>query len=50
MQTYLIARSVGFENINLDLMHSLPNDSVGGSVSDLKQAINLNRSIFLGMN
>ena len=41
MKTYLIARSVGFENINIDLMHSLPNDTTAGSFADLKQAIAL---------
>ena len=41
LKTYLIARSVGFENINLDLMHSLPSDTSGGGMTDLKQAISL---------
>lgn len=41
VKTYLIARSVGFENINLDLMHSLPNDSGAGTIVDLNQAISL---------
>lgn len=41
MKTYLIAQSIGFENLNIDLMHSLPNDSVSGALSDLKQAIAL---------
>ena len=41
LKTYLIARSVGFENINLDLMHSLPSDTSAGGMTDLKQAISL---------
>ena len=41
MKTYLIARSIGFDNINLDIMHSLPEDELIGSVNDLKQAISL---------
>ncbi|MEM7467596.1 MAG: radical SAM family heme chaperone HemW [Pseudomonadota bacterium] len=41
MKSYVIARSAGFSNINLDLMHSLPNDSPDGSMSDLAQAIKL---------
>ena len=41
MKTYLVAQSIGFENLNIDLMHSLPNDTTGGALSDLKQAIAL---------
>lgn len=41
MKTILIARSIGFENINVDLMHSLPEDTVEGSLADLRHAIKL---------
>lgn len=33
------ARSAGFENINLDLMFGLPEDTRQGAISDLEQAI-----------
>lgn len=36
-----VARSAGFDNINLDLMHGLPEQSVHGALADLKQAIAL---------
>jgi len=36
-----IAKKSGFENINLDLMFGLPEQSVGECLQDLKQAINL---------
>ncbi len=41
MKTILIARSIGFENINVDLMHSLPEDTAEGSLADLRHAIKL---------
>ncbi|MGR8946805.1 MAG: radical SAM family heme chaperone HemW [Gammaproteobacteria bacterium] len=41
MKTYLIAQSIGFENLNIDLMHSLPHDSLAGCISDLKHALAL---------
>ncbi len=34
-----LARLAGFDNINLDLMHGLPDQSVAGAMSDLQQAI-----------
>lgn len=41
MKTLLIAKSLGFENINIDLMHSLPDDSEDGCLIDLRHAIKL---------
>lgn len=41
MKTLLIAQSIGFENINIDLMHSLPDDTKEGCLVDLRQAIKL---------
>ena len=41
-EAYAIARQCGFENINLDLMHGLPNQSVHDALFDLREAINLN--------
>ena len=41
MKTMLIATSLGFENINIDLMHSLPNDTEDGCLVDLRHAIKL---------
>jgi putative oxygen-independent coproporphyrinogen III oxidase len=35
------ARSVGFGNVNLDLMYGLPNDAVAGAVADLESALEL---------
>jgi oxygen-independent coproporphyrinogen-3 oxidase len=35
------ARRAGFDNINLDLMHGLPEQSVADAVADLRQAIEL---------
>ncbi len=37
-----LARRAGFTNINVDLMHGLPNQSVEGAIEDLKRAIDLN--------
>jgi oxygen-independent coproporphyrinogen-3 oxidase len=36
-----MARGVGFDNFNLDLMYGLPNDDVAGSLADLEQALEL---------
>lgn len=36
-----VARSAGFDNINLDLMHGLPEQSVDDARADLQQAIEL---------
>ena len=36
-----LARSAGFDNINLDLMHGLPEQSVADACADLQQAIDL---------
>jgi len=36
-----VARKAGFDNINLDLMHGLPEQSVGDAQADLQQAIEL---------
>ena len=35
------ARKAGFENINLDLMHGLPQQSIDNAASDLQQALTL---------
>ena len=39
-----VARSVGFENINLDIMHSLPEQSIEAAIKDLQIAIELEPS------
>ncbi len=36
-----VARKAGFDNLNLDLMHGLPEQSVGSAKADLQQAIDL---------
>lgn len=36
-----VARTAGFDNINLDLMHGLPEQSVADAKADLQQAIDL---------
>lgn len=36
-----VARAAGFDNINLDLMHGLPEQSVAAAKADLQQAIDL---------
>lgn len=36
-----MARSAGFERINIDLMHGLPNQTVDDALADLQQAIDL---------
>ncbi len=41
LSAYEIARKAGFNNINLDLMFGLPNQSIASALHDLKQAINL---------
>ena len=40
-QAYRLARQAGFSNINLDLMHGLPNQTVADACRDLEQAISL---------
>jgi oxygen-independent coproporphyrinogen-3 oxidase len=35
------ARSVGFDNVNVDLMYGLPNDDVAGAFADLEHALAL---------
>ncbi|EAR07436.1 radical SAM family heme chaperone HemW [Reinekea blandensis] len=35
------ARSVGFDNLNIDLMHGLPEQSIDDALADLNQAIDL---------
>jgi putative oxygen-independent coproporphyrinogen III oxidase len=41
-RAYLDAREGGFENINIDLMHGLPGQSIEQAMADLESAINLN--------
>lgn len=36
-----VARAAGFNNLNLDLMHGLPEQSIAGAKADLQQAIDL---------
>lgn len=36
-----VARNAGFDNLNLDLMHGLPEQSIGDAKADLQQAIDL---------
>lgn len=36
-----VARKAGFDNLNLDLMHGLPEQSIEGAQADLQQAIDL---------
>lgn len=37
-----MARNAGFDNINLDLMHGLPEQDISDALADLQQAIDLN--------
>ena len=39
---YLLAREIGFENINIDLMFGLPNQSLEDWKETLKEIVNLN--------
>lgn len=41
-RAYLAACEGGFENINIDLMHGLPGQSIEQAMADLESAINLN--------
>jgi putative oxygen-independent coproporphyrinogen III oxidase len=41
INAFAIAREAGFDNINLDLMHGLPNQSSDQALADLQQAIDL---------
>jgi putative oxygen-independent coproporphyrinogen III oxidase len=41
IRAFGIARDAGFDNINLDLMHGLPNQSSDQALADLQQAIDL---------
>ena len=36
-----LARAAGFANLNLDLMHALPGQTVGGAMADLEQVLAL---------
>lgn len=40
-QAYLAARAAGFSNINIDIMHGLPEDDVEQSLSDIRTAVEL---------
>lgn len=40
-RAYRLARTAGFENINLDLMYALPHDDAAGALSDLRTALDL---------
>lgn len=42
LKNYQAAREVGFDNINLDLMLALPNQTIKDVVSNLEEAIKLN--------
>lgn len=39
LRALAVARTAGFENINLDLMHGLPKQSISDAMADLQQAI-----------
>jgi oxygen-independent coproporphyrinogen-3 oxidase len=41
LSTYQFARQAGFDNINLDLMHGLPGQSVAMALADLQHAVDL---------
>lgn len=41
VQAFHAARIAGFENINLDLMHGLPQQNLNGALNDLETAIGL---------
>lgn len=41
LRAVAVARKAGFDNINLDLMHGLPEQNMDGAVADLQQAIDL---------
>lgn len=41
INAFELAREAGFDNINLDLMHGLPNQSSDQALADLQQAIDL---------
>jgi oxygen-independent coproporphyrinogen-3 oxidase len=41
VDTYHLARSVGFSNINIDIMHGLPQQSLVEAMDDLQQVIDL---------
>ncbi len=36
-----VARTAGFENINLDFMYALPNDDAAGALADLEEGVEL---------
>ena len=40
-ETYSLARSLGFTNINIDLMHGLPNQTYTEAMTDLQKVIDL---------
>ncbi len=40
-RAFELARTAGFDNINLDLMYALPGQALEGALSDLEQAITL---------
>ena len=40
-RAFLVAREAGFQNINLDIMHGLPGQSVTEAVEDLQRAVEL---------
>ena len=40
-RAFLVAREAGFHNINLDIMHGLPGQSVTEAVEDLQRAVEL---------
>ena len=42
IETYIIARKMGFENINIDLMLALPEQTLDDLMTSVKKVINLN--------
>lgn len=41
LQSVAVARRAGFDNLNLDLMHGLPEQTLEGALADLQQALAL---------
>ena len=41
INTFYTSREIGFKNINIDIMHSLPDQSLNMSIEDLQQTIQL---------
>ena len=42
IDTYELARNIGFDNISIDIMYNLPNQSIANMIYNARQAIELN--------